>query len=164
MEDAMSEPVDKSVAMERGITPGSHYGVRSFWEDSAMTPFWLWGALLCGLTTIAYAEVQVEGSLAAVRITTDQATISDVLAAVTKTFNIKSHIPVPLEAAASASYAGSFRQVTSRLLDGYDYVIKREQGSIEVVVLGKHGEFSIASPPPPDFRPPMMSVEMMGGR
>jgi hypothetical protein len=110
--------------------------------------FWLWGALLCSLTTtVSRAEVQVEGSFAAVRITTNQAKISDVLAAVTKTFNVKSRIAIPLETAANASYAGSFGHVMSRLLDGYDYMIKRDQGAIEIVVLEKHGTLPIAPPP-----------------
>ena len=111
--------------------------------------FWLWGAFLCGLTpTLARAEVQVEGTLAVVRITTSQATISDVLAAVTKTFNVKSRMAIPLEPTASASYSGSFEQVISRLLNGYNYVIKRERGTTEIIVLGEHGAFPIAPPPP----------------
>jgi len=115
--------------------------------------FWLWGAFLCGLTpTLARAEVQVEGTLAVVRITTSQATISDVLAAVTKTFNVKSRMAIPLEPTASASYSGSFEQVISRLLNGYNYVIKREQGTTEIIVLGEHGAFPIAPPPPSSRR------------
>src|ERR1700751_3943821 len=108
--------------MERAITRG----------ESSRLAFWLLGVLLCGLTTLAHAEVQVEGSLAPVRITTSQATISDVFAALTTTFNIKTRIEIPLGAAAEASYAGSFGHVIWRLLDGYDYVIKRDQGTIEI--------------------------------
>jgi hypothetical protein len=112
--------------------------------------FWLCSALLCSLTTtVSRAEVQVEGSFAAVRITTNQATISEVLATVTKAFNAKSRIAIPLETAAKASYAGSFGYVISRLLDGYDYVIKQDQGTIEIVVLEKHGVLPIAPLPLP---------------
>jgi hypothetical protein len=110
----------------------------------------LFGALLCSVTiTVSRAEVQIEGSFAAVRITTNQATISDVLAAVTKTFNAKSRIAIPLETAAKASYAGSFGHVISRVLDGYDYVIRRDQGTIEIVVLEKHGALPVAPLPLP---------------
>ena len=123
-----------------------HAGTRAVTRRRA----WLCGALLCTVaTTVSCAEVQVEGSFAAVRITTNQATISDVLAAVTKTFNAKSRIAIPLETAAKASYAGSFGHVISRLLDGYDYVIKRDQGTIEIVVLEKHGALPVAPLPLP---------------
>ena len=93
------------------------------------------GARSCAALTPTFARAEV------------QATISDVLAAVTKTFNVKSRMAIPLEPAASASYSGSFEQVISRLLDGYNYVIKTEQGTTEIIVLGEHGAFPIAPPP-----------------
>jgi len=55
---------------------------------------------------------------------TSQDAIADVLSALAATFNVQYRTGIPLDAAASKSYAGSFRQVISRLLDGYNYVIK----------------------------------------
>src|SRR3954454_15756970 len=78
--------------------------------------------LTCGLATVAYADVHVEGTPAAVRVTTSQDTIADVLSAFASPFNVKYRSAVPLEAAAIASYSGSFGQVIARLLDGYNYV------------------------------------------
>jgi hypothetical protein len=46
--------------------------------------------------------------------------------------------------------AGSFGQVISRLLDGYDYVIKDDQETIEIVVFGRRGEVPILPPPTKD--------------
>jgi hypothetical protein len=40
----------------------------------------------------------------------------------------------------SSEYSGSLAYVFSRLLGGYDYVITHDQGTIEIVVSGKHGE------------------------
>jgi len=100
-------------------------------------------ALVCGFATLAYADVHVEGTPAAVRVTTSQDTIADVLSAFASPFNVKYRSAVPLNAAANASYSGSFGQVISRLLDGYNYVIKRDQDTTEIVVLGKRGEASI---------------------
>jgi hypothetical protein len=108
--------------------------------------FGLATAFTCGLATIACAEVYVEGSPAAVRVTTSQDTISDVLSAFAVTFNVKYRTEIPLDAAANATYSGSFGQVISRLLDGYNYVIKRDQETIEIVVIGTRGKVSI--PPP----------------
>jgi hypothetical protein len=110
--------------------------------------FALAAALLCGAAPPARAEVHVEGNPAEVRITTSQDAISDVLAAVAKTFNIQYRSAIPLDAAANASYSGSFGQVISRLLDGYNYVIKREPEGTEIVVFGRRGEVAIVPPKP----------------
>jgi hypothetical protein len=111
-------------------------------------------ALLLALCAcdVACAGVLVEGTPAAVRITTEQAAISDVLAAVTGNFNAKYRSAVPLDAPAGAAYAGSFAQVIARLLDGYNYVVKRDGQITEIVVFGRRGEMAI--PPPARSAPP----------
>jgi hypothetical protein len=100
------------------------------------------------LPAIACAEVQVEGSPAAVRVTTSQDTISDVLSAFAATFNVQYRTAIPLGAAAAAMYSGSFRQVISRLLDGYNYVIKSDRETTEIIIFGKRGEVAILPPSP----------------
>jgi hypothetical protein len=117
--------------------------------------FGLGAALMC-LAASARAEVHVEGSRAAVRITTSQDAIADVLSAVAATFNVGYRTAIPLDAPANAAYAGSFGQVMSRLLDGYNYVIKTDQGSTEIVVFGRHGE--VAIPPPAPKAPPPKGI------
>jgi hypothetical protein len=96
---------------------------------------------VCSLPTITRAEVHVEGSPPAVRVTTSRDTISDVLSALAATFEVRYRTAIPLNAAADASYSGSFRQVISRLLDGYNYVIKTDDSkTAEIIVLSKRGE------------------------
>jgi hypothetical protein len=104
----------------------------------------------------AYAEVQVEGIPAAVRITTSQAAISDVLSAFAAAFNVKYRTAVPLNTAAHAVYTGSFAQVIARLLDGYSYVVKEEQETIEVIIFGRRGE--VAVPPAAPTAPPSKGI------
>src|SRR5262249_36098119 len=59
------------------------------------------------------------------------------------------------DTAADATYSGSFRQVISRLLDGYSYVIKADDSkTTEIVVLGKRGEAAIPPPKAPTDNPP----------
>ena len=99
----------------------------------------------CGVPG-ARAGVLVEGTPAAVRVTAEQAAISDVLSAVTGNFNAKYRSAVPLDAPAGPAYAGSLAQVIARLLDGYNYVVKRDGQSTEIVVFGRRGE--VAIPPP----------------
>ena len=100
-------------------------------------------ALACGLATVARAEVQVEGNPAEVRVTTSKDTISDVLSAFGATFNVQYRTAIPLDAPALATYSGSFGQVISRLLDGYNYVIRTSPEATEVVVYGRSGEISM---------------------
>jgi hypothetical protein len=118
--------------------------------------FTLSAAFAGSIPTIAGAEVQVEGSPAAIRVTTSQDAISDVLSAFAATFNLQYRTAIPLDAAANASYSGSFAQVISRLLDGYNYVIKRDRETTEIVVFGKRGE--VAIPPPSPKAPTNKSI------
>jgi hypothetical protein len=115
--------------------------------------FGLSAVITCALTTIARAEVHVEGTATAVRVTTGQDNIADVLSALAGPFNVTYRTAIPLDVAARSNYAGSFAQVIARLLDGYNYVIKREQKSTEIVVFGKYGEVAI---PPPAPTPPVV--------
>jgi hypothetical protein len=107
-------------------------------------------ALTCGLATAARAEVRVEGSLAAVRVTTDHDAIADVLSAFAATFNVKYRTAIPLSASANTTYAGPFGQVVSRLLEGYNFMVKTNEGTTEIVVLSRRGEAAVqpAAPQP----------------
>lgn len=109
-----------------------------------------------GVATIACAEVHVESSPTAVRVTTSEDAIADVLSAFAATFNVRYRTAIPLDAAANKTYSGSFGQVISRLLDGYNYVIKTDQETIEIVVLGRRGE--VAIPPPASKAPPTKGI------
>jgi hypothetical protein len=104
-------------------------------------PIWLaLGISAVGAPTVAQAEVHVEGSVAAVHVTTDKDAIPDVLSAFETPFNLRYHTSVPLNGNAGSVYSGSLAHVISRLLSGYDYVIAHDQGTIDIVVWGKRGE------------------------
>jgi hypothetical protein len=94
------------------------------------------------VATVARAEVKIEGSLAAVRVTTDQEAISEVLSAFGDAFDVRYRTVIALDAAADTAYSGSFGQVISRLLDGYNYVIRTERNSIEILVFGRRGRMA----------------------
>jgi hypothetical protein len=116
-------------------------------------------AFVCSLPTIADAEVNVEGSPALVRVSTSRDTISDVLSALAAKFNVPYRTAIPLDAAAEAAYAGSFRQVISRLLDGYDYVIKTDESkTTEIIVFGTRGKV-VSSPKAPTDKPQVETVQ-----
>jgi hypothetical protein len=113
-------------------------------------------ALSCSLATIARADVRIEGTLEAVRVTTSQDAIADVLKAFAATFNVKYRSASPLDAAASPLYEGSFGQVIARLLKDHNYVIKRDREATEIVVFGRRGETAVPAAAPKD--PPSKGV------
>jgi hypothetical protein len=106
--------------------------------------------LASSVATPARAEVEVQGSAAAVRVVTSQSTVADVLSALGGRFNMRYRSATPLDGAAQATYSGPVEQVISRLLDGYNYVVKRNPDRIEVIVLGRSGNVAI---PPPAAKP-----------
>jgi hypothetical protein len=113
-----------------------------------LNPICLVVALAIG-SVAARAEVRVEGTPAALRVSTSQDKIADVLSAFTTALNVQYRSAIPLDATAGATYSGSLGQVLTRLLDGYNYVVKREAERTEVVVFGVRGEVAIPPPKPP---------------
>ncbi|SRR6266566_2086796 len=114
---------------------------------------------VCSLPTIASAEVHVEGSPAVVRVSTSRDTISDVLSALAATFNVRYRTAIPLNATADATYSGSLQQVISRLLDGYNYVLKTDDSKTsEIVVFGRRGKV-VGPPKAPADKPEVDSVQ-----
>ena len=112
---------------------------------------------VCSLPTIARAEVHVEGSPAGVRVTTSRNTIADVLSALAATFNVQYRAAIRLDAAAETTYSGSFRQVISRLLEGYSYTMKTDGSkATEIVIFGKRGEV-VNTPKAPTDKPEVAS-------
>jgi hypothetical protein len=97
-------------------------------------------ALTCWLGTAASAEVRVAGDLNALRVSASGDTLSEVLSAFGTLFPVKYRTSLPLTAEINGAYSGSLSQVVSRLLDGYNYVIKKDQGLTEILVFGKKGE------------------------
>ena len=116
-------------------------------------------AFVCSVPTIASAEVHVEGSPVLVRVSTSRDTISDVLSALAATFNVQYRTAIPLDAAAEATYSGSLQQVISRLLDGYNYMVKTDDSkTTEIVVFGTRGKV-VTSPKALTDKPEVESVQ-----
>jgi hypothetical protein len=106
-------------------------------------------ALACALATTASAEIHVEGNLSALRVTTSGDMLSDVLSAFGALLPVKYRTSVPLDVEVDGAYSGSLSQVVSRLLDGYNYVIKQDSELTEIIVFGKRGEAAVSPKIPP---------------
>jgi hypothetical protein len=104
--------------------------------------------LIYAAPATAVAKVRIEGTAAAVRVSTSQDTIADVLSALGAAFKVRYRSAVPLGATAGPTYSGSIRQVIARLLDTYNYVLKVDQETTEVIVLGSRSLVAIPSQSP----------------
>ena len=105
-------------------------------------------ALACSLATSAAAEVRIDGAAAAVRVTTNHDSIADVLTALAPDFRLRYRAAVPLGCRRQRGLCGLARPGDRALLDGYDFVVKRDGDGIEVVVLGRRGDIAIPPAPP----------------
>jgi hypothetical protein len=112
-------------------------------------------ALSVGLPVAAHAEVHVEGSTAAVRVTTSRDSIANVLTALGPAFNVQYRSAITLDAAANPTYSGTIERVIANLLDGFNYIVKKSPGATEIIVLGRRGE--VAIPPPAPKPAPILS-------
>jgi hypothetical protein len=104
-------------------------------------------ALACGLlaTQPSCAQDAVDGALrvkgdaTALEVDIRQATVGEVLMALRR-FNIRYRSSIVLNDALSGTYAGSLSHVLSRVLDGYNYMIKQSNATLEVIVIGRSGD------------------------
>lgn len=86
------------------------------------------------------ADVHVRGAAAAVEVATSQASITEVLSALKATFHIRYRTSMVLDDVLDGTYEGSLRQVMSRVLAGYNYVMINNGDILEVTIIGKQGE------------------------
>jgi hypothetical protein len=103
-------------------------------------------------STIVRAEVRLRGDVNAIQIDARQSTISEILSALGRDYNFRYRMSA-LDAGINGTYSGSLRLVLARVLHGYNYVIKQDKSTLEVVVIGRSGdravvpiEFTNASP------------------
>jgi hypothetical protein len=104
------------------------------------------GSLLLLFQGGAWAETKVEGTAEALRIETSDTPIQEVLASLRDAFKFEYRTSVPLDQPISGAYQGSLQRVLSRILDGYDFILKKSSGKIELIILGRKG-FSDPSQP-----------------
>lgn len=98
--------------------------------------------------------IRVRGDTAAVRLDARRTTIADVLSALNAAFDMSYRSSIVLDEEINGTYAGSLRRVISRVLDGYNYVIKQDDAKLAVIILGRRGERAVPVAMPVDpFHP-----------
>ena len=84
--------------------------------------------------------MEVQGTSASIHVVAQNATVSEVLRALTETvksFHCKETIN--LDRVISGSYKGSVEDILGRVLREYDYIITTQGTAIEIVVIGRSG-------------------------
>ncbi len=82
----------------------------------------------------AQADVKVSGDADALRIEASDASLEEVLAALGRNSGLQYHYPANLSHSVSGTFAGSLRQVLSRLLQGYNFVVESSESGTRVVI------------------------------
>jgi hypothetical protein len=100
----------------------------------------LLSVLAAAVPTVTCAEVNVAGTDAALSIVAHQDSVQSVLSVLTQRFNVRYRTYISLERYISGTYSGSLMEVISHLLDGYNYLVRRNGAIVDITVLGRPGE------------------------
>lgn len=99
---------------------------------------WLlaFASLLVVTPSFAFDGVKVAGTAEKLRLEVSNATVDNALAALRSAVDLKCLCSPPLDRRVTGVYQGNIHRVLSRLLEGYNYVIKTSaSGTVEVTVL-----------------------------
>jgi hypothetical protein len=113
-------------------TPGRTFCSPNFRMRAAI----LLGAVLAIAPTSLFAEMQVRGSPEAVRIEARDAPVEEILAALNRAFGMRYQLLANLDKRVSGTFVGPLPRVLTRILDGYNFILKTDNGSIAVTVVG----------------------------
>jgi hypothetical protein len=104
------------------------------------------GAGLAIASTSVFAEIQVRGSPEAVTVEARDTSVEEILAALSRAFDMDYQSSVNLDKPLYGTYVGSLSRVLTRILQGYNFILKTENGSIAVTVVGR--PYAPAANPP----------------
>ena len=97
------------------------------------------------------AEVRVQGQAGNVRVEARDATVAEILAALSERFALRYRNAAGGGNAMTATFEGPLRRVVGRVLDGYNYIVETRGDVLEVVVLGAASSQAV---PATVFAPP----------
>jgi hypothetical protein len=94
------------------------------------------GIALAIAPTWARAETQVRGTPQAVVVEAQNATVEEILGALTDTFKVHFRSAASLDKRLTGTYEGTLQQAVSHILKGYDFVVKSGPAGLEITLLG----------------------------
>jgi hypothetical protein len=97
-------------------------------------------------TDVPDGSLCLQGSATALHLEVHQTKVATVLSALANVYKLSVRSSSDLSEARDGVYAGSLERVISRLLVGYNYVIKHENSGLDIAVFDKKGEQAIVAP------------------
>ena len=129
----MRQPNDNHLVGARRRDP---FGPRA---NLAITAVAMIGALLSITLRSASAATQVRGQQDDLQITAQNASIREVLDALSARFKLTYKLSPGIGRYLTGLYSGTLHQALARILDGNDYIVEVTDDGVEVVVLGTSG-------------------------
>ena len=102
----------------------------------------LMGALLAGP---AQAGVLLQGARESLSLQAEQATVAEVLDALASAFNLRYRSEASLDRPITVQFSGALEGVLPRVLGGYDYVVKRSPGFVDVMIYPRRNDPATAA-------------------
>jgi len=103
----------------------------------------MFGVALTFGPTLAFAGAQARGQIGAVSVEAQDASVQEILEALTNSFDIRFRSSTNLEKRLTGKYKGSLQQVVTHILRGYDFVVKSGDKGLEITLLGSGKEFAV---------------------
>jgi SPOR domain len=141
------------------------------------------GIALATVPICVRAETKVRGTPQAILVEAQNASVEEVLVALTDTFKVRFRSAAKLDKRLTGTYQGTLPQAVSRILKGYNFAMKSGPAGLEVTLLGagapvdvvgaraatRPAEAPAAQQPPiaavdSDDRPVPMAIQGLGGR
>jgi hypothetical protein len=105
---------------------------------------------------IGGSAIRIQGDAGAMRLDARRMPIADVFAALKTTYGVSCNSWLVLDEDINGTYSGSLRRVIARLLDGYNYVIKQDDGKLDVTILDRRGARAVPSAMLPSAPPELI--------
>jgi hypothetical protein len=109
-------------------------------------------ALLTAIPASAAAKIEVKGQGAAIYVSAEDASVGEVLTALSAKFNLTISSADALDRPWKGAYSGTLQKVLRHILVGYNYITKYSAGHANLKVLGPATSLSAPSslaPPSP---------------
>jgi hypothetical protein len=104
--------------------------------------------LIFAALSAARAEIQVRGTGANVHLETQEASVAEILTALSQHFDLRIR-GAPSDRRVTGTFEGPLRRVAARVLGGCDYVIRSRGAAIEVLVVSCASSADTVAPSPP---------------
>jgi hypothetical protein len=85
---------------------------------------------------LAFAEAQIRGNPNAVSVEAKDASVEEILVALTNAFDVQFRSSANLEKRLTGTYEGTLQQVVAYVLRGYNFVVKSGEKGVEITLLG----------------------------